>query len=485
MSSYSRLFGRWFPGHYEQALLELAERMKDIPENRRERRRGGELVVSGLVYLGQFIDHDLTLDKTELPKANTPPEHRTNLRRPFFDLDSVYGDGPRGAPYLYDDSTPDSERFLLGDTEPVDDIPSTPDDIPLRPNRLSAIADERNEENLIIAQLHVAFLQFHNRVLHHLAQARIPHAERYGSTPFQQAQRFVTWHYQWIVGNEFLPRMVLDDVLTDILANGPKLFNPRLGDDIALPVEFTHAAFRFGHSMVQNAYRLRQERVVKLKDLVKQTAPNEPRQKLKATDVLDWYFFLTKSGQLPNFADNIDTLIAEGMYELPHAAIALFSATPAMPLPAITLLRGSRIGLPSGQEACELSGVQPLSEPDIAFDEETRSFLERNGMLKRTPLWYYILREAEVFGAKNEQRRQKHLGGECLGPLGSRIVAEVLLGVMNSDRAHYLNAAPKWEPPHLVFGESRQPRQIGHLRELISFAKSDLVTPNTQMFWRA
>jgi hypothetical protein len=172
------------------------------------------------------------------------------------------------------------------------------------------------------------------------------------------------------------------------------------------------------------------------------------------------------------------------MYELPHAAIALFSATPAMPLPAITLLRGSRIGLPSGQEACELSGSQPLLEIEIAFDAETRSFLERNGMLKRTPLWYYILREAEVLGAKNEQRRREHLGGECLGPLGSRIVAEVLLGVMNSDPAHYLNATPKWEPPHLVFGESRQPRQIAHLRELISFAKSDLVTPNAQIFWR-
>jgi len=482
MSTYSRLFGASFPGHDEQALRELADRMKDIPANRRGRRRGGELVVSGLVYFGQFIDHDLTRDNTDLPNAAKPPEGRINARTPRFDLDSVYGEGPRGTPDLYDHSTPASERFLLGDTEPVEDIPSTPDDIPLRSDGVSAIADDRNEENLFIAQLHVAFLQFHNRVLHDLTQGRIPDPDRYGSTAFERAQQFVTWHYQWIVCNEFLPRMVLDDVLADIQENGPKLFKPKLGDEIPLPVEFTHAAFRFGHSMVQNAYRLSQERVVKLKDLVKQTAPNQPRQKLKATDVLDWYFFLMKSGQLPNFADNIDTLIAEGMYALPQAAISLFSATPAMPLPAITLLRGSRIGLPSGQEACALFGEQPLPEADVAFDAETRSFLERNEILKRTPLWYYILREAEVLGAKKEQRRQKHLGGECLGPLGSRIVAEVLLGVMNSDRAHYLNATPKWEPPYLVFGESRKPRQIGHLRELISFAKSDLVTRNAQMF---
>src|SRR6266478_5340157 len=126
MASYSRLFGRSFPGHDEQALLELAERMKDVPDNRRGRRRGGELVVSGLVYLGQFVDHDLTLDRTELAKADTAPENRTNLRRPLLDLDSLYGDGPRGTPDLYDNSTPESERFLLGDTEPVEDILSTP-----------------------------------------------------------------------------------------------------------------------------------------------------------------------------------------------------------------------------------------------------------------------------------------------------------------------------------------------------------------------
>ncbi len=476
MANYSRLLGGPFRDAEERALLQLAERMKDVPENRQKRKRGGDLAVSGLVYLGQFIDHDLTLDNTNLENAANEPERRINARTPLFDLDSLYGHGPNGTPELYDHSTADSERFLLDDTEPVGGLRSTRDDLPSRSNGTTAIADDRNEENLIIAQLHVAFLQFHNRTLDYLSRSRggIPNADQYGRTPFQRARRFVTWHYQWIVRNEFLRRMVLDEVWDDILKNGPRLFDPKLGDDVALPVEFTHAAFRFGHSMVQKQYALRLgELSVRLGELVKKTPANEPRRKLRADRVIHWYLFVTETGQLPNFADNIDTLIAEDMYDLPPASIALFSATPTMPLPAITLIRGSRIGLPSGQEACAFAKVQPLAEEQIGFDAKTRSFLKENAMLTRTPLWYYILREAEVLGAKNEQRRKAGLGGECLGPLGSRIVAEVLLGVMKSDPDHYLNAAPKWGPPPLVFGRSGEERRIDRLKHLIAFAKDD------------
>jgi len=172
MANYSRLLGGPFRDAEERALLQLAERMKDVPENRQKRKRGGDLAVSGLVYLGQFIDHDLTLDNTNLENAANEPERRINARTPLFDLDSLYGHGPNGTPELYDHSTADSERFLLDDTEPVGGLRSTRDDLPSRSNGTTAIADDRNEENLIIAQLHVAFLQFHNRTLDYLSRSR-------------------------------------------------------------------------------------------------------------------------------------------------------------------------------------------------------------------------------------------------------------------------------------------------------------------------
>ena len=121
--------------------------------------------------------------------------------------------------------------------------------------------------------------------------------------------------------------------------------------------------------------------------------------------------------------------------------------------------------MPSGQEACRASGLTPLPGNRIGFDDEGNNFLRQRGLHEQTPLWYYILREAEVLGIR------KFRGGECLGPLGSRIVAEVLLGVMNADPNHYLNADPTWSPLTVVFGATREPRRIDTLRKFIAFAK--------------
>jgi len=121
--------------------------------------------------------------------------------------------------------------------------------------------------------------------------------------------------------------------------------------------------------------------------------------------------------------------------------------------------------LPSGQEACRLSGVQPLASAQIGFDDEDNEFLRDRGLNEKTPLWYYLLREAELLG------RRRFRGGECLGPLGSRIVGEVLLGVLNADPEHYLNVDPNWRPLTAVFGRSSESRRIDTLREFIAFAK--------------
>ena len=153
------------------------------------------------------------------------------------------------------------------------------------------------------------------------------------------------------------------------------------------------------------------------------------------------------------------------MFDLPAAAMPIPFKTAPPPLPEMTLLRGSRIALPSGQEACRAAGVTPLSRAQIGFDDEDNEFLSARGLNERTPLWYYILREAEVLGVR------RFRGGECLGTLGGRIIAEVLLGVLNADPDHYLNADPKWRPLTVVFGRSVEARRIDCLRKFIAFAK--------------
>src|SRR5256885_13886771 len=119
LSHYPRLFGGSFPGHDETHLRELSAQMKDIPQNRRGRLRLGDLAPSGFVYLGQFLDHDLTCDETPLENASGAPESTANRHVPSLNLESVYGGGPEESPELYDPSQREAESFLLGRTAEI------------------------------------------------------------------------------------------------------------------------------------------------------------------------------------------------------------------------------------------------------------------------------------------------------------------------------------------------------------------------------
>jgi hypothetical protein len=466
VSHYSRLFGGPYAGHDEMHLRELSARMKDIPQNRRGRPRLGDLAPSAFVYLGQFLDHDLTCDETRLEHAAHAPERTRNFHAPRLNLEGVYGGGPEKSPELYDLSEPGSETFLLGETKAVGRIRSTRDDF-FRRNGRPLLADARNDQHLIIAQLHVAFLQFHNRLIDLLKRGEFVSSAFPKENLFATARRLVVWHYQWIVRNEFLKWFVLPKVLADIERNGPRLFKAAAGDAVpSLPIEFTQAAFRFGHSTVQRQYEInRWAGLVRLCDLVRKAAANEKNVPLPANRVVDWDRFTRTWGGNANFAENIDPLISEYMFDLPAAAMPIPFTTPPPPLPEMTLIRGSRIGLASGQEACRVASVAALSDAQIGFDDDGNQFLRRRGLHERTPLWYYILREAEVLGVR------RFRGGECLGPLGSRIVAEVLLGVLNADPDHYLSVDPNWTPLVAILPGSREPRRIDALRKFIAFAQ--------------
>ena len=132
--------------------------------------------------------------------------------------------------------------------------------------------DDRDDENLIVAQLHVAFAKFHNRFVT-LLEAH-PEFSPGGADLFEQARRLVTWHYQWLVLHDFLPQIVQHAALREINAHGFRFYKRALNPDdapIALPVEFTVAAFRFGHTMVQDAYILNRWRTVKTNTLITMT----------------------------------------------------------------------------------------------------------------------------------------------------------------------------------------------------------------------
>ena len=215
---------------------------------------------AGFTYLGQFIDHDLTLDVTSLELAQPNAERIRNFRTPFLDLDQVYGGGPNLSPFLYEmHGPPGNERFLIGMTgkrrSEGPDIPSSPDDLPRNAKGIALVGDPRQDENLIIAQLHVAFLKFHNRVMDELdkgGKGKFQSVGPAGATRFEQARRLVTWHYQYIVLHEFLGAVIDQKVLEDVQR---KCVAPADGSgSFQIPIEFSAAAFRFGHSMVRDTY---------------------------------------------------------------------------------------------------------------------------------------------------------------------------------------------------------------------------------------
>lgn len=472
---YSRLCpasaGQWAP-HDEEVLATLASLMRDSAEKRAQRKqttRFDHATRSGYVYFGQFLAHDISHDLRPLAEADPDLEQIPNYRTPRLDLELLYGKSPAEAPFLYEGDC----RLKVGMTEPVAGLPSTADDLPRDNAGSPVVIDPRNDDNLVVAQFHVLLAKFHNRVCDLLAQQPGLSCGPRGASLFEQAQRFVVWHYQWIVLHDFLPLIVQDSILRDIEQHGlhffPYSYTPA-DAPVNLPIEFVLAAFRFGHSMVRPDYFLNPVvRVVEAAELIRMTKRGggiQPR--LPANFVISWQRFFYGSNATVNRGENIDTFITPALYDLP----TLPPATPGRlcpPLPELTLWRGSRMRLPSGQEFARHFGYSELPPDSIAARPEDRDFFRQSGLRKRTPLWYYLLREAAL-EAVYEPERNSHWPVQKLGTIGGRIVAETLFQILRADEGSIMHAGKTWRPPEFVFDDLERTRVLDSMNELALFA---------------
>jgi heme peroxidase len=387
---------------------------------------------AGTTFFGQFIDHDFTFDLTSTLGVPTPPETTRNQRNPTLNLDSVYGGGPVANPELYD--TVDRAKLRVESGGQFEDLPRRADGVAI-------IGDPRNDENLMISGLHAAFLLFHNKVVDFV---------RAGGTPanqvFNEARRLVMWHYQWIIVHEFLPQIITFGIVQDILTHGRKSYRPAAGQQF-MPVEFQGAVYRFGHSMVRPSYRanLRGDPgggpasgapaffgFVFDPAGQGQADPVDLRGGARASRrFIGWQTFFTFGGAFtsavrPN--KRIDTKISSPLFNLPLGAIA--TGDPPTALPQRNLLRHITWSIPSGQALAGVMSQPPLG-PEVF--PELRQF--NLGLERNTPLWYYILREAEVIN-----------DGIALGGVGARLVGEVFIGMLQLDPTSYLAVNPNFRP---------------------------------------
>jgi len=388
---------------------------------------------AGMTFVGQFIDHDLTFDATSKLGVAANPDTSPNGRTARFDLDSVYGGGPIAQSELYDPSQPIKFRLESGGQF---------EDLPRRADQSAVIGDPRNDANLLVCGLHAAFLKFHNHAVDLVARG--------GADPidtFLEARRLTTWHYQWLVLNRVLPNFVGQAMVDDVMGRGPAFFR---ADRLPfIPVEFSGAAYRFGHSMVRPSYRANlagdngapffglifDSRVQVPDGQNPRSDPGDLRGGFRAgRRFVGWQTFFDFGSRYsadtkPNKV--IDTVLSTPLFTLPTSAIAHVPGSPGpTALPQRTLLRHLTWSLPSGQSVARAMHAPALRPQDLADFAPFGLGLESS-----TPLWLYVLREAQLVN-----------DGQYLGPVGGRIVAEVMVGLLQADPTSYVQVRPRWQP---------------------------------------
>ena len=510
---FGRIFRSLPPAEWpREALDQLGLKMTADPEQENglpiaPKEQGGRIqddeensgIPAGYTYLGQFIDHDITFDPASSLQQRNDPDALVDFRTPALDLDCVYGRGPDDQPYMYE---PNGRRFRLGRPLFSNDKPSKVFDLPRSgdpgmPQR-ALIGDKRNDENVIISQLHGAMLRFHNSL-----------ADESPDDSFAEIQRQVRWTYQWIVINDFLVKICGQKVVHEILPhlknggpiweNKPRLHFYKYREDAFMPIEFAAAAYRFGHSMVRPIYRLNQE--------LKDGTPDELKRGLGGRFfifagvqerglggfgefpkqwAIDWSLYFDINGSIKKGgasrvqpAYKLDTSLVNPLGFLPE-----FSKPPkpvGTPLTVETLqsipidttgrnpsslatrnlLRGMSMGLPSGQDVARAMGLVPIEDKNLRIGKAilkewngspTMADFADGAFEGKAPLWYYVLAEAH-YEWKLRAEKKGGKGDEepvYMGTVGGRIIAETLIGILLADGHSYLRQAPNWKPEKIA-----------------------------------
>lgn len=359
---------------------------------------------AGWPFFGQFIAHDITADRSAL-QVHTDLSQLRNARSPRLNLEGLYGDGPIGHPFLFQRDDPAKLLTAPGGR-----------DLQRNSEGTAIIGDPRNDSHVVMSQMHLAFAHAHNAFVDRVRASGEAEAHL-----FTAAARELIWHYQTVVLREFLPTLIGEE-LTDLIMRGDRrYYHPQ--DQAFIPLEFADAAYRYGHGQIRHTYELnsRGRAVPIFPDLLGfRPVPVEYH--------IEWPKLFDATGAPPAArAKKMDGRLVGALIALPAAVTGVAEVEEFHSLAVRDLERGQGVGLPSGEAVARRMGELPLSADEIGTS--------RAGWSGETPLWYYILREADVRQA-----------GDRLGPVGSRIVGEVLIGLLDLDPASVRHAPQTWTP---------------------------------------
>lgn len=463
---YTHIFGEQKAGDLpsEAALTALATAMANS-----EYSDGNSDIPAGYTYLGQFIFHDISYvkpRKSEPDKADSCPK---NLNSPALDLDSVLSnDGPFEAAAGCKDAGPLPLGCTSGGVVWPEDLPRIPMFFEAAGKPL--IEDDRNDSFLPLAQCHLMMMKFFNAIAFYEG-----YDDKKGDAPrigWNGVRKMWLQHFQSVVLHDYLPRVVDGSIYSDVMQNGRRIV--RAGrfatTENWFPLEFAGAIGRFGHSMIRHSYepwnRLLKGIETPVTTFMESSYKNSGNG-LASTDhrlsmnwITNWYRLFDFSGTqydahatAPMMAGLINTNLTPALSCLPKCVLdeicthyAIEDCTPfssgTIVLADETLKRGREFGLASGQHALQVMNCMlPLPLPEIPADQipgtdpgVAAAFTKHSELLDNTPLWFYILREAEHFAC-----------GRHLGPLGSRIVMETLHAAIEASSESILRE-PEWQP---------------------------------------
>jgi hypothetical protein len=440
-------------------------------------------IPSGYTYLLQFVAHDLVHSAIPLSVAGTLGAGTANARRTPLQLETLFGSGPVGSPFVYALDAPNDDRrtkLRLGRMRwkdknveagcPFRDIARAPAenvtgiDRSIAGHRVALtealVADPRNDDHAIMSQLTALFALLHNNLID-LVRRHEPTAgpnAHFGAAykRFLCARGALTSIYHNILRKDLMRRVIHPEIYAAYCGPNPDFIDrpvdaSRADDGWQIPIEFSHGAFRFGHAMVRPEYHINDFSTHDLNNTLEKSSANDPvNMPLDSSWIVRWSRFFEMNGPRPNFSRRIGPYLSDGLgndqifpafdetdrvgllyRDLFGAAIAGMWSVDAL-IAEIAVRRPHFINMSRllSDRAWRVSQIREWLASAPVYGGLTADDIET--LSNDPPLPFFILFEA---------MHQAEAKGLCLGPLGSIIVSEVIFGALHSESESFESSA--------------------------------------------